>query len=89
MAKFRPGRCNSPLPKPEVKTCPLAGCGVTIAQDHWCCHEHWQRFPMRFRLWGNLWRGHWAGDPDYDDFVVKAQRLYEETVALSAEQPEP
>lgn len=73
--------CASPLPKPALKVCPIDGCGEGISDNHWACMLHWERFPIAFRLYGNLYKGHWAGDPDYDAFIVKANTLNAEIEA--------
>lgn len=74
----KPKACESPFPKPEVKTCPIGGCGEPIGEKHWACILHWERFPVKFRFHGNLFRHLWAGDPAYDDFVVRANALNDE-----------
>lgn len=67
--------CQSELPKPEQPVCPIDSCGVAIQESHWCCRDHFVRFPRRFRLFANQFRGFWAGDPHYDRFIELANAI--------------
>lgn len=80
------GPCTSPNPRPEYRTCPIPDCGVYIPDNHWCCREHWERFPLAMRFHGNQFRDHWAGDPVYDDFIAKALLVNAELEAQIAAQ---
>jgi len=61
--------CQSPFTKPAVKKCPFRSCGVEIQDDHWACRMHWEKMPKKLRNLGNVYKAHWAGDFNYDQFI--------------------
>lgn len=82
---FKLNGCQSPNPKPEIRVCPIGDCGIVIPETHWCCRDHFTRFPMRFRLFANQFKGFWAGDPHYDRFIELANEL-DSRVSRSSEE---